>query len=84
MIDSSSWLSNRNRQKRRLATMRILRDFEALAGTSRMFENSFRPEPLRKPPSLQTFPRRHPILQNIRRYTAAHAPKRVTSPLKCI
>ena len=28
MIDSGSWLTNRNRQKRRPATMRILRDFE--------------------------------------------------------
>ena len=39
MIDSDSWLTNRNRQKRRPATMRILRDFELFAGTSRMFEN---------------------------------------------
>jgi len=39
MIDSGSWLTNRNRQKRRPATMRILRDFEVFAVTSRMFEN---------------------------------------------
>ena len=39
MIDSGSWLTNRNRQKRRPATMRILRDFEVFAGTLRMFEN---------------------------------------------
>ena len=39
MIDSGSWLTNRNRQKRRPATMRILRDFEVFAGNSRMFEN---------------------------------------------
>ena len=38
-IDSGSWLTNRNRQKRRPATMRILRDFELFAGTLRMFEN---------------------------------------------
>ena len=37
MIDSGSWLTNRNRQKRRPATMRILRDFVIFAGTSRMF-----------------------------------------------
>ena len=37
MIDSGSWLTNRNRQKRRPATMRILRDFVVFAGTSRMF-----------------------------------------------
>ena len=28
MIDSGSWLTNRNRQKRRPATMRVMRDFE--------------------------------------------------------
>ena len=39
MIDSGSWLTNRNRQKRRPATTRILRDFEVFAGTSCMFEN---------------------------------------------
>ena len=39
MIDSGSWLTNRNRQKRRPATMQILRDFEVFAGTTRMFEN---------------------------------------------
>ena len=36
-IDSGSWLTNGNRQKRRPATMRILRDFELFPGTSRMF-----------------------------------------------
>ena len=39
MIDSGSWLTNRNRQKWRPATMKILRDFEVFAGTSPMFEN---------------------------------------------
>ena len=39
MIDSGSWFTNRNRQKRRPATMRILQDFEVFAVTSRMFEN---------------------------------------------
>ena len=41
MIDSGSLLTNRNRQKRRRATMRILRDFEVFAGFSRVFENKF-------------------------------------------
>ena len=40
MIDSGSWLTNRNRQKRRPATMQILRDFVFFAGTSRMFVSS--------------------------------------------
>ena len=40
MIDSGSWLTNRNRQKRRPATMRILRDFVVFAGTSRMSVSS--------------------------------------------
>ena len=41
MIDSGSWLTNRNRQKRRPATMRILRDFVVFAGTSRKVLSSF-------------------------------------------
>ena len=40
-IESGSWLTKRNRQKRLPATMRILRDFELFAGTSRMFENKW-------------------------------------------
>ena len=40
MIDSGSWLTNRNRQKRPLAAMRILRDFLVFAGTSHMFVSS--------------------------------------------
>ena len=40
IIDCGSWLTNRNRQKRRPATMRILRDFVVFAGTSRMFVSS--------------------------------------------
>ena len=40
MIDSGSWLTNRNRQKRRPATMRILRDCVVFAGTSRKFVSS--------------------------------------------
>ena len=39
VIDSGSWVTSGNCQKRRPATMRILRDFEVFAGTSRMFEN---------------------------------------------
>ena len=41
MIDSGSWLTSRNRQKRRPATMRILRDFEVFAGSSRMFNTNY-------------------------------------------
>ena len=40
MIDSGSWLTNRNREKRCPATMRILRDFVVFAGTSRTFVSS--------------------------------------------
>ena len=40
MIDSGSWLTNRNRRKRRPATMRILRNFVVFAGTSLMFDSS--------------------------------------------
>ena len=40
MIDRSSWLSNRNRQKRRPATTPTLRDFVVFAGTSRRFVSS--------------------------------------------
>ena len=40
MIDSGRWLTNRNRQKRRPVTMRILRDFVVFAETSRMFVSS--------------------------------------------
>ena len=39
MIGSGGWLTNGNHQKRRPATMRMLRDFEVFAGTSCMFEN---------------------------------------------
>ena len=41
MIDSGSLLANRNRQKRRRATMRILHDFEVFAGYSGVLENKF-------------------------------------------
>ena len=41
MIDSGSWLTDRTRQKRRPATIPILRDFEVFARSSRMFENKF-------------------------------------------
>ena len=40
LIESGSWLTNRNRQKRRSATMRMLRDFVVFAETSRMFVSS--------------------------------------------
>ena len=40
MIDSGSWLTNRNREKRCPSTMRILRDFVVFAETSRMFVSS--------------------------------------------
>ena len=40
MIDSGSWLTHRNRLKRRPATMRTLRDFVLFAWTLRMFVSS--------------------------------------------
>ena len=40
LIDSGSWSTNRNRQKRRPATMRILRDVVVFSATSRMFVSS--------------------------------------------
>ena len=40
MIDSGSWLTNKNWQKQRPVTMQILWDFVVFAGTSRMFFSS--------------------------------------------